>query len=339
MAPLSLFGRRRRSGARRAPARDARTRCHGAPPAGRPRALRTRADPVRYACPGLRSQLGRASLLVARPSSSRRVQRHGAGRVVRSDRAVHGGRPRAGAYPDLEALVPASYRARRPRPRSGRNCTATNLGALARTGIREVRFAGGTWTFGAERAAVARGLPATGLTADALADFYAESAQAAPRTPGHRRAGADDRGPSRAPASTQDRRAAADRRRLAGRAEPMPSTWSSPTTCPTPGSRTRSPRSGTLMLRFVVRARAHPGRRRPGRPGPHAVDVRCWPTGRGRSRRRPGPARGAAAVADAGRARDSSAAGRLARTQAGRGRSGRPRRATGPPTRTAEVAA
>ena len=76
----------------------------------------------------------------------------------------------AGAYPDLEALVPASYQGAPPETLdSGRNCSTDNLGSLASQGIREVRFAGGTWTFGAERAAVLAVFRTAGLTADALA--------------------------------------------------------------------------------------------------------------------------------------------------------------------------
>jgi hypothetical protein len=88
-----------------------------------------------------------------------------------------------GAYPDLEALVPTRYRGVPPDTLdSGRNCTVTNLGALASLGISEVRFAGGTWTFGAERAAVLAVFSTKGLSAEALAAFYSQSAQAAPRT-------------------------------------------------------------------------------------------------------------------------------------------------------------
>jgi hypothetical protein len=88
-----------------------------------------------------------------------------------------------GAYPDLEALVPTSYMGAAPGTLdSGRNCTVTNLGSLARLGISEVRFAGGTWSFGAERAAVLAVFRSQGLTADALAAFYDESARAAART-------------------------------------------------------------------------------------------------------------------------------------------------------------
>lgn len=88
-----------------------------------------------------------------------------------------------GAYPDLEALVPTSYQGGPPQTLdSGRNCSTANLGSLAAKGIAEVRYAGGTWTFGGERAIVLAVFSAPGLSADALADFYAESASAASRT-------------------------------------------------------------------------------------------------------------------------------------------------------------
>lgn len=89
----------------------------------------------------------------------------------------------AGAYPDLEALVPARYMDEAPGTLdSGRNCSAANLGSLADLGITEVRFAGGTWAFGAERAAVLAVFTAPGLTAEALADIYLDSARTANRT-------------------------------------------------------------------------------------------------------------------------------------------------------------
>ncbi len=88
-----------------------------------------------------------------------------------------------GAYPELEALVPASYEGRGPdRLNSGRNCTPENLGALAGIGIAEVRFAGGTWDFGGNRAAALVVFEAPGLTASAMADFYEKSAAGASRT-------------------------------------------------------------------------------------------------------------------------------------------------------------
>ncbi len=88
-----------------------------------------------------------------------------------------------GAYPELEALVPTTYRSAPPELLdSGRNCTTPSLGTLAALGLTEVRFAGGTWTFGAERAAVLAVFSAPGLTADAMADFYTNSARTANRT-------------------------------------------------------------------------------------------------------------------------------------------------------------
>lgn len=88
-----------------------------------------------------------------------------------------------GAYPELEALVPASYEGRGPDTLdSGRNCTPENLGSLAEAGIEEVRFAGGTWDFGGQRAAALVVFEAFGLTADALGDFYLRSANDANRT-------------------------------------------------------------------------------------------------------------------------------------------------------------
>jgi hypothetical protein len=88
-----------------------------------------------------------------------------------------------GAYPDLEALVPKTYRGEPPQTLdSGRNCTVRNLGALASLGVTEVRFAGGTWTFGGERALVLAVFKTEHLTAEWLAAFYAQSARDAART-------------------------------------------------------------------------------------------------------------------------------------------------------------
>jgi hypothetical protein len=88
-----------------------------------------------------------------------------------------------GAYPDLEARIPTSYRGSAPESLdSGRNCSPASLGSLADRGFAEVRFAGGTWTFGAERAVVLAVFSAPGLEADEIADFYAASARPASRT-------------------------------------------------------------------------------------------------------------------------------------------------------------
>jgi hypothetical protein len=89
----------------------------------------------------------------------------------------------AGAYPDIEALVPKTYRGAPPETLdSGRNCTPSGLGPLASLGIDEVRFAGGTWTFGGDRAVVLAVFRATDLDANALATFFTPTAQTAART-------------------------------------------------------------------------------------------------------------------------------------------------------------
>jgi hypothetical protein len=88
-----------------------------------------------------------------------------------------------GAYPDLEARIPRSYEDRGPETLdSGRHCTAANLGTLASAGIEEIRFAGGTWDFGGNRAAALVVFEAAGLTADHIAEFYSTTAEAADRT-------------------------------------------------------------------------------------------------------------------------------------------------------------
>jgi hypothetical protein len=88
-----------------------------------------------------------------------------------------------GAYPDLEAMVPATYEGKGPETLdSGRKCTPEGLGSLAQAGFDEVRFAGGTWGFGAIRAAALVVFSAPGLTADDVADFYTASARIANRT-------------------------------------------------------------------------------------------------------------------------------------------------------------
>ena len=95
--------------------------------------------------------------------------------------AVDGSAP--GAYPELEAMVPAIYESAPPETLdSGRHCTAESLGTLREAGIDEVRFAGGTWGFGGIRAAALAVFSAPGLTADEMAGFYVASARVANRT-------------------------------------------------------------------------------------------------------------------------------------------------------------
>jgi hypothetical protein len=89
----------------------------------------------------------------------------------------------AGAYPELEARIPTTYEGRGPdRLDSGRHCTPAALGSLAAGGFTEVRFAGGTWDFGGERAAALVVFQAPGLDDGRIAEFYESSAMAADRT-------------------------------------------------------------------------------------------------------------------------------------------------------------
>ena len=86
-----------------------------------------------------------------------------------------------GAYPDLEARVPATYRETAPATLdSGRNCSDEQLGSLAGS-FEEVRFAGATWSFGGERALALVVFNAPGLSAADVADFYEQGARTTPR--------------------------------------------------------------------------------------------------------------------------------------------------------------
>ena len=88
----------------------------------------------------------------------------------------------SGAYPELEAQLPATYRGEAPSlVDSGRNCSAQALGPLSTLGYDEVRFAGATWTFGAERALVLAVFTAPGLEVADMAEFYEGSARDTPR--------------------------------------------------------------------------------------------------------------------------------------------------------------
>jgi len=90
-----------------------------------------------------------------------------------------------GAYPDLEALVPKTLGGRAPtRLDSGRNCTATNLGALAAHGVKEIRFGGGLWTDAGQSGVTLAVFRAPGLQADWLGEWYEASARAG-RTTGN----------------------------------------------------------------------------------------------------------------------------------------------------------
>ena len=89
-----------------------------------------------------------------------------------------------GAYPDLEALVPATYRDAPPEAvDSGRNCSRreARVAGRARVSTRS-GSPGRPGRFGAERAVVLAVFSATGPRRRGdVADFYAESARAEPR--------------------------------------------------------------------------------------------------------------------------------------------------------------
>ena len=88
-----------------------------------------------------------------------------------------------GAYPDLEARLPARFDGRGPDTRdSGRNCTAAELGTLAGHGVAEVRYAGATWELGDRSGVTLATFAGSGLTAEWLGEWYEAGARAARRT-------------------------------------------------------------------------------------------------------------------------------------------------------------
>lgn len=83
-----------------------------------------------------------------------------------------------GAYPDLEARVPALLEGRAPdKLDSGRNCSPANLATLAIHGLTEVRFAGGTWSDGGVAGRTLAVFSAPGLRAEWIAEWYAATAE------------------------------------------------------------------------------------------------------------------------------------------------------------------
>jgi hypothetical protein len=88
-----------------------------------------------------------------------------------------------GAYPDIEARVPKTFESRPPDSLdSGRNCTAKELGTLAQHGIKEVRYAGGTWNLASNAGVTLAVFTGTGLTAEWLGEWYESSARQATNT-------------------------------------------------------------------------------------------------------------------------------------------------------------
>jgi hypothetical protein len=86
-----------------------------------------------------------------------------------------------GAYPELEAAVPAIFRdAKASDLDSGRACTPNGLATLAARGVKELRFAGGTWTTGTDSGlSLAVFVTADGppLTRDWITEFYESGAR------------------------------------------------------------------------------------------------------------------------------------------------------------------
>ena len=84
----------------------------------------------------------------------------------------------AGAYPDLEALVPRDLFNRPPDSvDSGRSCTAAALGSLASHGVTELHFAGSTWNTGPNAGVTTAIFDAPGLTAEDVHEFYVTGAK------------------------------------------------------------------------------------------------------------------------------------------------------------------
>jgi hypothetical protein len=89
----------------------------------------------------------------------------------------------AGAYPELEALLPAAYEDKAPTSvDSGRNCTDDALGALAEAGVDGVRFAGATWDLGGTTALTLALFEGEGLDTAKMLAFYEDGARKARRT-------------------------------------------------------------------------------------------------------------------------------------------------------------
>jgi hypothetical protein len=89
----------------------------------------------------------------------------------------------AGAYPELEALLPTAYEGAAPTSvDSGRNCTPEALGTLADEGMDGVRFAGATWDLGGTTALTFAVFEGDGLDASRMLAFYEEGARTARRT-------------------------------------------------------------------------------------------------------------------------------------------------------------
>jgi len=93
----------------------------------------------------------------------------------------------AGAYPDLEGRLPTSLNGRAPDlVDSGRSCSAQALATYASHGIREIRYAGATWTEGAQDGTViavfVSGPDQPPLDQTWVQEFYESGARASTKT-------------------------------------------------------------------------------------------------------------------------------------------------------------
>jgi hypothetical protein len=93
----------------------------------------------------------------------------------------HGDGAAPGAYPDLEAAIPKTFRGAPPKELdSGRTCSDGALSTLAGHGVGELRFAGGTWETGTQSGlslAVFVNMSGPALERDWLAEFYETGAR------------------------------------------------------------------------------------------------------------------------------------------------------------------
>jgi hypothetical protein len=89
----------------------------------------------------------------------------------------------AGAYPELEALLPTAFEGKAPETvDSGRSCTDAALGTLAGAGVDGLRFAGATWALGGTSGVTLAVFEGDGLDAARLLTFYEDGARTARRT-------------------------------------------------------------------------------------------------------------------------------------------------------------
>jgi hypothetical protein len=91
----------------------------------------------------------------------------------------------AGAYPDLEALIPKTLAGTAPKTLdSGRNCSSKELSTLSGHGLTEVRFAGGLWQDAAQSGVTLAVFRAPGLQSEWMAEWFEAGARAARSTGG-----------------------------------------------------------------------------------------------------------------------------------------------------------